>query len=668
MVLSEPELNDDSISHTHDSNSSTSVSTPLKPAIQKKTDDVSLKFDEKTEDIQVVYNEVPGPHKLIEDAQHSDLLKNSSTTKPIGFRNIKMKELPSEPSETAKKLFSMIQCGSFNKFTVMQPASRSLVCQLLNIVKLVNSQNAQNGVDTSVPSTYIITTKQENRGTEANKTIVSMETAEIVSLITKTVQSIKDGEFKKSENISIICGSPAIFLIKNVIIANSDRNMNSVYVITAENLLPYLHQLSTKIGKQLQKMPSDSNSSTVSLANNETSEIVSRTLSNITFANLQTRPKTICTSLQTKSVTTPRLLKKSAVTTSLASKTNSKTFQNSINSAPSLCSQNDDVLKTCSVKSRTVMKTSLEKPVTPTLNSSTIVSNNLGSLPNLNAMRQKLISSKMVASNNKSMLLEGSSATTVPVQAFDLTEPSSFVKNTGTGEPNVLRLNLATPIKFACASESPVTSTTIVSNISRHGMKNEKPANTFSTPPTILTIGDSSPRDVSHSLDTVTRKRKLDIEDLDAKDFTVPEPKRILDVASHVENQKNEIQILEKNILRKEREILSYKKKIQLLKKRYTAVKNPCDTKSDEQLIEEILNKYLDQNAVQFFVGQMKVSGKTYTQFRWSEEDKLFALGLLYKNPVEYHILFQKFTLPSDKTLSKFVSKVKKAEQATTRK
>lgn len=655
MVLSESEVNDDSISHTHDSNSSTTVSTPLKPAVQKKTDDVSSKLDDKSEDIQVVYNKVPGPHELIENAQHSDLPKNSSTTKPIGFRNIKMKELPSEPSETAKKLFSMIQCGSFNKFTVMQPASRSLVCQLLNIVKLVNSQNAQNGVDTSVPSTYIITTKQENRGTEANKTIVSMETAEIVSLITKTVQSIKDGEFKKSENISIICGSPAIFLIKNVIIANSDRNMNSVYVITAENLLPYLHQLSTKIGKKVQKMPSDSNSSIVSSANIETSEIVSRTLSNITFANLQTRPKIICTSLQTKPVTTPRLLEKSAVTTSSASQTNSD--QNSINLAPSLCSQNDDV-----------MKTSLEEPVTPTLNSSIVVSSNLGSLPNLNAMRQKLISSKMIDSNNKSVLLEGSSAITVPAQAFDLTKPSTSVKNTGTGKPNVLRLNQATPNTFACASEPTVTSTTTVSNISRHGMKNEKPANTFRTPPSKLTTDDSQPRDVSHSLDTVTRKRKLDIEDLDAKDFTVPEPKKIIDVASHVENQKNEIQILEKNILRKEREILSYKKKIQLLKKRYTAVKNPCDTKSDEQLVEEILNKYLDQNAVQFFVGQMKVSGKTYTQFRWSEEDKLFALGLLYKNPVEYHILFQKFTLPSDKTLSKFVSKVKKAEQATTRK
>lgn len=81
--------------------------------------------------------------------------------------------------------------------------------------------------------------------------------------------------------------------------------------------------------------------------------------------------------------------------------------------------------------------------------------------------------------------------------------------------------------------------------------------------------------------------------------------------------------------------------------------------KTDEEIVEGILSKYLESEAVQFFITQMKVAGKTHNQYRWKDSEKSFALNLLKKSPSEYSILFQKFLLPSDKTLEKFVEKLK---------
>lgn len=85
-----------------------------------------------------------------------------------------------------------------------------------------------------------------------------------------------------------------------------------------------------------------------------------------------------------------------------------------------------------------------------------------------------------------------------------------------------------------------------------------------------------------------------------------------------------------------------------------------CSTslKVDEQVVEGILSKYLEWDAVQFFTSQMKVASKRNNHYRWKDDDKLFALDLLRKAPTEYSILFQKFSLPSDKTLEKFVQKI----------
>lgn len=80
--------------------------------------------------------------------------------------------------------------------------------------------------------------------------------------------------------------------------------------------------------------------------------------------------------------------------------------------------------------------------------------------------------------------------------------------------------------------------------------------------------------------------------------------------------------------------------------------------KSDEEIVEGILSKYLEWEAVQFFISQMKVAGKSHTQYRWKDDDKSFALNLLRKSPTEYSILFQKFVLPSDKTIEKYVQKL----------
>lgn len=98
--------------------------------------------------------------------------------------------------------------------------------------------------------------------------------------------------------------------------------------------------------------------------------------------------------------------------------------------------------------------------------------------------------------------------------------------------------------------------------------------------------------------------------------------------------------------------------KPKLIKLENEANNSKISTKTDEEIVEGILSKYLEKEAVQFFMSQMKVGNKTYNQYRWKNEDKIFALNLLRKNPTEYCILFQKFTLPSDKTLEKFVHKI----------
>lgn len=86
-------------------------------------------------------------------------------------------------------------------------------------------------------------------------------------------------------------------------------------------------------------------------------------------------------------------------------------------------------------------------------------------------------------------------------------------------------------------------------------------------------------------------------------------------------------------------------------------------SKLEEETVEAILSKYLEPDAVQFFITQMKVSGKTCNQYRWKDKDKLLALKLLRNDPAEYSVLFQKFTLPSDKTLEKYLSQLKKKRE-----
>lgn len=76
---------------------------------------------------------------------------------------------------------------------------------------------------------------------------------------------------------------------------------------------------------------------------------------------------------------------------------------------------------------------------------------------------------------------------------------------------------------------------------------------------------------------------------------------------------------------------------------------------NDEGIIENILSKYLELDAVDFFLSQMKTVGKVSSRFRWSDKDKFFALNLLRKNPTEYSILYEKYNLPSDKTIDKFL-------------
>lgn len=83
----------------------------------------------------------------------------------------------------------------------------------------------------------------------------------------------------------------------------------------------------------------------------------------------------------------------------------------------------------------------------------------------------------------------------------------------------------------------------------------------------------------------------------------------------------------------------------------------PCAI-SDEEVVDNILSKYLEPEAVDFFLSQMKTTGKQSNRFRWSDREKLFALSLIRRNPTEYSILYENYSLPSDKAIDKFLKEI----------
>lgn len=72
----------------------------------------------------------------------------------------------------------------------------------------------------------------------------------------------------------------------------------------------------------------------------------------------------------------------------------------------------------------------------------------------------------------------------------------------------------------------------------------------------------------------------------------------------------------------------------------------------------DIASKYLKKDALQFFISQIKTAKESQYGFRWSDENKLFALTLLYRSSKGYKFLEEHFLLPSVRTLQKFIEGV----------
>lgn len=672
----------------------------------------------------------------------------------------------------------MIQSGSFQNFPVMQPASKNLVRQLLDIVKLANSRNqSASNEDENIPNTYIITTKYDDPNSTAK--VRTVETNEVISLVSQTVQAIKDGTYEKSDDLVIICGSPAIFLIKNVSVKTFDPTMNSVYVITTENLISYLYLLSTKAKpprkipiKTTEPVPISSPTSTSALQTTQLSSSVLKTVAKhqkIPFSSLATKiiPQKILSSMpsisssltQIQSIastsTNSSLQEKSClrpIATATIPKTASLPITPITSGTPSISSVGAEItrpvqslpLSTVATKSVPLISSHPvalgptknaphSSPVTnitsgSIINSSLLIANSSSAasivIPSkssafqapkvavapLNAMRNNMVSfkrkidaihrpispapakeSSLPARSVPSLVITQSSASsnivTLPRAVSTSLNKTGLVKLTfapalssistpktsqplkllqPTEKPQSVRLEPnKSSLKFDTVAQKRKSSDFIAidPNPKRSivGIENKIATNNSSTfksnvvvpsvPKPITPIRTASPEAPSP-----IGNDNVDSDSEEERPLSPRAAQRLL------ATQRTQIRTLEQNIIKKERDILTLRKKIPALKKRCLAAKKTADSKPDEQLVEDILKKYLDNDAVQFFVGQMKMSGKTFTQFRWTEEDKLFALGLLYRNPVEYNVLVQRFTLPSDKTLNKFVSRIKRAE------
>lgn len=722
-----------------------------------------------------VEDDVLSPTKENTVSSNQSATTNKEETSFPKLHNIPTK---GDTSEQARQLYSMIQSGSFHNFPVMQPASKNLVRQLLDIVKLANSRNQSpsNGEE-NIPNTYIITTKYDDPNSTAKVRLV--ETNEVISMVTQTVQAIKDGTYEKSDDLVIICGSPAIFLIKNVSVKSFDPNMNSVYVITTENLISYLYLLSTQ-PKPPRKIPiktPPTESTRVLPSSTNTSQT-----SSVPSIAMKTAPKNqnVPVSSYATKIVPSKLTASVPTTCSSSTRTRPVVSTSSIlpaNSSLKLISSlsvpqtTSSSLTPVTSKAPSVLSvTSTNIPRVLSLPLSAITTKNVSILPNkiASGVAKSTLNSSSVTNSISSSIPSSipSSSILVPPSS----RPTSIVipsKSSAFQAPkiaiaplNAMRNNMASlkrkidaihrPILPACAKDDSSLPKSVPSVVLTQSFTT---SNVITLPRTVNTTLNKTGlvkltfAPAASSLSTLKTSQPLKVSQLTGKtqpvrseankvpiqfdsvagkrkssDFisSEPSPKRVAVVAekqmannsSQVQskvaipgvqkpttqiqrsspevpspitydvdsdsdgerplspraaqrllaNQRAQIRTLEQNIIKKEYEILEMRKKLLTLKKRCLAAKKTADSKPDEQLTEDILKKYFDNDAVQFFVGQMKMAGKTFTQFRWSEEDKLFALGLLYRNPVEYNILVQRFTLPSDKTLNKFVSRIKKAE------
>lgn len=657
---------------------------------------------------------------------------DATSTKPDPhipkLHNISTKE---DTSDQARQLYSMIQSGSFQNFSVMHPSSKNLVRQLLDIVKLANSKSdASASGEESIPNSYIITTKYDDRESTAKVKLV--ETDEVISMVNQTVQAIKDGTYEKTDDIVIICGSPAIFLIKNVSVKSFDPTMNSVYVITSENLISYLYILSTQ-AKPPRKIPA------------KTTETVAPTVSSAAKSSPQTTPSSIPAKVL------PKILPKPLSTPI------SPLVSNTISPIPSVIAKTSTVSSSSLKISSELVRNHLTAAKAPTLNAAASiaplaagtplqVSTVAGTTPtrppattpkSTSAVSSEatLKTSQLVTSISSPIISSHFLATpasiptvVIPSKSSAFQIPQMIATPIGTIRNNIVTLkhsnttpkstkeSNSVPLVLAQLPSSAVTSMPTVSNplTKTNLVKLTLPPSVTvskSIPAQLLKSSLPTQQPIRATVVNDAGKLSLAFDSLKRKtdDSKGPQssPKRpafgensnkwILpnvtpDVARspspevpsplgddnansdeerplspraaqrRLANQRYEIRSLEQKIIKKERDILALRKKIPVLRKRCSAAKKTSNSKSDEQLVEEILKKYFDNDAVHLFVGQMKVAGKTFTQFRWTEEDKLFALSLLYRNPVEYNMLVQKFTLPSDKTLHKFVARIKNAE------
>ncbi|XP_065211648.1 mucin-2-like [Planococcus citri] len=743
--------------------------------------------------------------------------------------------------------------SSSSGYSVMEPTTKNLVLQLLNIVKMANASTDENKLKSGPTlNSYLVTSKCDD--TDASDLCEILPSASVILNVANYVKEIKEESFVKPDNVNIICGSPAIFLLKNITVQECDPSMNCVYVITSENLLPHLYKMKLKSGVSTKSTPQQSTTASnaagmivqkplqvadlVSSANpksvlpiqnqlrgssdttkpNTVPKRVSNSSNSVSCADPKPRPLDSISnsdsvkisennSVLSSSLTTPSTSNLDAFVSAAKlptiisykvshSSATQPPANDSVSGTPLVTVPKMELRSSNSTTPPTNVSTSKIPSGTPPVNTSICynyltkgaanisistpakptttasVSHSVTITPvkpansslkspssvtpakpsvntSISGPRGKFVKPSTKPSIPQNFTIITNSAvkpafSTTPIVKTILTTPDTTIarviqspQNSAASTPSVAQLGVqlgsinvsksqpsfilrgkdgavartpilngvqSSPALSAIRSQPPALNGAIATKSYSQSRSKSQP--NAAAQPTSLKLRPIQPTSFDTTLkpaevlvtydsltSTSTPKRHVTKQTIPTipvqnQSTVIPSLKRKCDETDDSEDddddddndpffancndeeydreyfqqQRKQISKSEANILQKEREINGLKKKIQSLKKRLNSVKDPSDTKTDEQLVEEILSKYIDSNGIQFFIGQMKIAGKTCTQFRWSEDDKLFALGLLYKNPVEYNVLYQKYTLPSDKTLNKFVNKVKKAE------
>ena len=116
-------------------------------------------------------------------------------------------------------------------------------------------------------------------------------------------------------------------------------------------------------------------------------------------------------------------------------------------------------------------------------------------------------------------------------------------------------------------------------------------------------------------------------------------------------------EIAQQKLLEKQRKIQTLRTQLYRANKKSDQLKPDSRTKKVQKAID-LVSELFDGSLRDFFVTQLKLSGRAKKGNRYSNDDKAFALSLFHTSPKCYRLLKKLIYLPSISTLKKYMHNV----------